>query len=166
MLTNNSAPLPLFVREAGRRYRPATVDEIRGASGALGYRAIIGASVRNPREMREAIAARFMGVDYEVFGVVLLDNRHRIIGIEEVFRGTIDGASVHPREIVKLVLDRSAASVVLFHNHPSGNPEPSNADEIITARLRDALALIDARVLDHVIAAAGQCVSFAERGLL
>jgi DNA repair protein RadC len=89
-----------------------------------------------------------------------------VICFEEVFRGTIDGASVHPREIVKLALARNAAAVILAHNHPSGVAEPSQADELITARLREALGLVDIRVLDHFVVGDVQCVSFAERGLL
>jgi DNA repair protein RadC len=166
MLTSNTTHVPLYVRETGRRYRPATTDEIKAASGAIGYRAIVGNTLSSPRVVREFLSERFAGLDYEVFGAILLDNRHRVLAVEEVFRGTLDGASVHPRDMVRLVLDRGAAAVVLFHNHPSGIAEPSQADEMITGRLRDALALIDVRVLDHVIVGAGTPVSFAERGLL
>ena len=95
-----------------------------------------------------------------------LDNRHRVISFAELFRGTIDGASVHPREVVKEALSRNAAAVILVHNHPSGLPEPSQADEFITRRLKDALALVDIRVLDHLVVGDGICESFAERGLL
>ena len=87
-----------------------------------------------------------------------------MIGFEELFSGTIDGASVHPREVVKRALARRAAALILVHNHPSGVAEPSHADELITARLRDALALVDIRVVDHVIVGDGVCVSLAERG--
>ena len=95
-----------------------------------------------------------------------LDTRHRLIAFEELFRGTIDGASVHPREVVKQALARNAAAVILAHNHPSGVAEPSHADELITARLREALALVDIRVLDHCIVGDNGCLSFCERGLL
>jgi DNA repair protein RadC len=83
-----------------------------------------------------------------------------------MFRGTVDGASVHPREVVKQALARNAAAVILVHNHPSGVAEPSHADELVTQRLRDALALVDVRVLDHIIVGDGGCLSFAERGLI
>jgi len=101
-----------------------------------------------------------------VFAIVFLDNRHRVIEYAPLFRGTIDGASVHPREVVKEALRRSAAAVILAHNHPSGVAEPSHADELITTRIRDALALIDVRVLDHFVITGEDIVSFAERGLL
>jgi DNA repair protein RadC len=96
----------------------------------------------------------------------LLDNRHRLIEYVELFRGTIDGASVHPREVVKEGLSRNAAAVIFAHCHPSGQTSPSHADELITRRLKEALALLDIRVLDHIIVAANQMVSMAEMGLL
>jgi DNA repair protein RadC len=103
---------------------------------------------------------------FEVFCCLFLDNRHRLIAFDELFRGTIDGASVHPREVVRQALQRNAAAVILAHNHPSGVAEPSQADELITHRLKDALALVDIRVLDHLIVGDSRCTSFAERGLL
>jgi DNA repair protein RadC len=125
-----------------------------------------GPPLANPRATREFLRAQLRDRDHEVFCCLFLDNRHRVIRFDEVFRGTIDGASVHPREVVKLALARNAAAVILAHNHPSGVAEPSQADEMITLRLRDALALVDIRVLDHVVVGDGACVSFAERGLL
>ena len=125
-----------------------------------------GPALANPRATREFLRARLRDRDHEVFCCLFLDNRHRVTCFEEVFRGTLDGASVHPREVVKLALARNAAAVILAHNHPSGVAEPSTADEMITARLRDALALVDIRVLDHIVVGDGSCVSFAERGLL
>lgn len=102
----------------------------------------------------------------EVFSCLFLDNRHRLIKFEEMFHGTIDGAKIYPREVVKAALRHNAAAVIFAHNHPSGLPEPSRADEIITKRLNDALALVDVRVLDHIIVGGRDTVSFAERGLL
>ncbi|HWJ05484.1 MAG TPA: DNA repair protein RadC [Steroidobacteraceae bacterium] len=125
-----------------------------------------GPPLANPRATREFLRARLRDRDHEVFCCLFLDNRHRVIAFDEVFRGTIDGASVHPRDVVKLALARNAAAVILAHNHPSGVAEPSQADEMITGRLRDALALVDIRVLDHIVVGDGACVSFAERGLL
>lgn len=125
-----------------------------------------GPPLANPRATREFLRARLRDRDHEVFCCLFLDNRHRVICFEEVFRGTIDGASVHPREVVKLALSRNAAAVILAHNHPSGVAEPSHADELITGRLRDALGLVDIRVLDHIVVGDGAEVSFAERGLL
>ena len=95
-----------------------------------------------------------------------LDKRHRLIQFEELFRGTIDGASVHPREIVKLALQKNAAAVIVVHNHPSGIAEPSGVDELITQRVKEALALVDIRLLDHIIVGEGVSVSLAERGLM
>ena len=125
-----------------------------------------GPALANPRATREFLRARLRDRDHEVFCCLFLDNRHRVICFEEVFRGTLDGASVHPRDVVKLALARNAAAVILAHNHPSGVAEPSQADELITARLRDALGLVDIRVLDHIVVGDAACVSFAERGLL
>jgi DNA repair protein RadC len=126
----------------------------------------VGPALANPRATRDFLRARLRDRDHEVFCCLFLDNRHRVISFDEVFRGTIDGASVHPRDVVKLALARNAAAVILAHNHPSGVAEPSQADELITSRLRDALALVDIRVLDHIVVGDGACVSFAERGLL
>jgi DNA repair protein RadC len=124
-----------------------------------------GPPLTSPRLAGEYLLAELRDRDHEVFCCLYLDNRHRLIGFEELFTGTIDGASVHPREVVKRALARRAAAVILAHNHPSGVAEPSRADEAITARLRDALALVDIRVVDHVIVGDGVCVSLAERGL-
>src|SRR5277367_2293865 len=96
----------------------------------------------------------------------LLDKRHRFIAAQDLFRGTLDGASVHPREVVIEALKHQASAVILAHNHPSGVAEPSQADELITRRLRDALSLVDIRVLDHIIVAGGATTSMAEKGLL
>jgi DNA repair protein RadC len=125
-----------------------------------------GPALANPRATREFLRARLRDLDHELFCCLFLDNRHRVISFDEVFRGTIDGASVHPRDVVKLALSRNAAAVILAHNHPSGIAEPSQADELITTRLREALALVDIRVLDHIVVGDGACVSFAERGML
>jgi DNA repair protein RadC len=124
-----------------------------------------GPPLTSPRVVRDYLVAQLRDRDHEVFCCLYLDNRHRLLGFEELFRGTIDGASVHPREVVKRALSRRAAAVILVHNHPSGVAEPSQADEVITARLRDALALVDIRVVDHLIVGDGICVSLAERGL-
>jgi DNA repair protein RadC len=98
--------------------------------------------------------------------VLLLDNRHRVIAYKELFRGTIDGASVHPREVVREAMHWNAAAVIFAHNHPSGVAEPSQADIRITQRLKDALALVEVRVLDHIVIGEGEGASLAERGLL
>lgn len=125
-----------------------------------------GASLSAPAATREYLTTLLAPQERELFMMLALDNRHRVIASEILFAGTIDGASVHPREVVKCALKHNAAAVIFSHNHPSGVAEPSQADELITRRLRDALALIDIRVLDHFIVSAGQTMSFAERGLL
>lgn len=125
-----------------------------------------GPGLTSPRTTREYLRMRLRDLPHEVFCCLYLDNRHRVIAFDELFRGTIDGATVHTREVVKQALARNAAAVILAHNHPSGVAEPSQADELITRRLRDALSLVDIRVLDHLVVGDADCVSFAERGLL
>lgn len=125
-----------------------------------------GPSLTSPRAARDFLIARLRDREHEVFCCLFLDSRHRLISFEELFRGTVDGASVHPLEVVKQALARNATAVILAHNHPSGVAEPSQADEIITTRLRDALALVDIRVLDHLVIGDGSCASLAERGIV
>jgi DNA repair protein RadC len=122
--------------------------------------------LKSPEMTRHFLMSRLRAYPYEVFACLFLDNRHRIITFEELFTGTIDGASVHPREVVRRCLFHNAAAVIFAHNHPSGVSEPSQADKHITRRLADALGLIDIRVLDHFVIGDGESVSFAERGLL
>lgn len=112
------------------------------------------------------LQARLRDLPYEVFAVLFLDTRHRLIQFEELFRGTIDGASVHPREVVSRALQLNAAALIISHNHPSGVAEPSRADQLITERLQAALALVDIRLLDHIVIGDGEAVSFAARGML
>jgi DNA repair protein RadC len=131
---------------------------------AIKHRA--GRSLASPEATRNYLRLRLADYRNEVFGSLFLDNRHRIIAVRELFQGTIDGASIHPRVVVQQALEANAAAMVFFHNHPSGVAEPSHADEAITRRLKDALALVDVRVLDHFVVSAGESVSFAERGLL
>ena len=120
----------------------------------------------SPEATRDYLKLRLAGVPYEVFAMLLLDNRHRVIQYRELFRGTIDGASVHPREVVREVMGCNAAAVIFAHNHPSGVAEPSQADLRITQRLKAALELIDVRVLDHFVIGEGAGTSFADRGLI
>jgi DNA repair protein RadC len=119
-----------------------------------------------PQVVKDFLKLKLAELPHEVFAALFLDNRHRLIRYEEMFRGTIDGASVHPREVVKAALQHNAAALILAHNHPSGVPEPSRADEALTRRLREALGLIDVRVLDHVIVGGTDTTSFAELGLI
>jgi DNA repair protein RadC len=119
----------------------------------------------SPEASKTYVKLQLVKYEHEVFACLFLDNRHRVIAFEELFRGTIDGASVYPREVVKTCLAHNAAAVIFAHNHPSGHAEPSSADLAITRRLIDALLLIDVRVLDHLVVG-NEVISFAERGLL
>jgi DNA repair protein RadC len=138
--------------ELGRRYLDA---EVKDATPLI-----------DPVASGRYLKSRLCGYPYEVFACLFLDKRHRVITFEELFRGTIDGASVHPREVVRRCLAHNAAGVILAHNHPSGIAEPSQEDRTITIRLRDALALIEVRVLDHIVIGDGPPISLSERGWL
>ena len=138
--------------EIGRRYLEARLRR--------------GDPLSSPGDTRRYLLARLRHRRAEVFACLFLDNRHRVIEFEEMFHGTIDGASVHPREVVRRALDRDAAAVIVAHNHPSGVAEPSRSDRALTRRLVDALALVDVRLLDHMVVGDGETVSFAERGWL
>lgn len=116
--------------------------------------------------VRSFLKAQLRHLRHEVFAALFLDSQHRLIRYEELFKGTIDGASVYPREVVRKVLDCNAAAVIFAHNHPSGAAEPSQADRHITRQLQQALALIEVRVLDHFVIGEGETASFAERGWL
>jgi DNA repair protein RadC len=124
-----------------------------------------GEQLNNPQSVKQYLSCQLARKKREVFAVLLMDTSHRLIEYHELFYGTIDGASVYPREVIQLVLEKNAAAVILAHNHPSGNAEPSVADKKITQRISEALALIDVRVLDHIVVGE-KVVSFAEMGLL
>ena len=126
----------------------------------------IGPALAAPEATRTFLLAQLRDRPYEVFCCLYLDNRHRLIAFEELFRGTIDRAGVHPREVLRQTLLHNAAAVIFAHNHPSGVLEPSQADELITRRLKEALGLVDIRVLDHFIIGDGLCFSFSEHGLI
>lgn len=123
-----------------------------------------GDALTSPDLTRRYLSSRLRDRDHEVFVCLFLDNQNRVIRYDEMFRGTIDGAAVYPREVVKRALSLGAAAVILAHNHPSGVAEPSRADRSITERLQQALGLVDIRVLDHLVVGDGEVVSFAERG--
>jgi len=125
-----------------------------------------GDVLTSPEATRAYLSNQLRGYSLEVFACLFLDNQHHILEFEELFRGTIDGASVYPREVVKKALDHNAAAVIFAHNHPSGIAEPSQADKLITEKLKQALGLMDIRVLDHFIIGDGIPYSFAEHGLL
>jgi DNA repair protein RadC len=156
-----------FVREAAGTYVPVSDRVVvETALKILAQTMAAGPLLGSPMAVKNFLRLRFADLQYEVFSLLYLDKRHRLIACEEMFRGTIDGASVHPREVVKSALRHNTAAVVFCHNHPSGIAEPSQADELITARLKAALELVDIRVLDHILVSAGGATSFAERGLL
>ena len=123
-------------------------------------------ALTSPDTTRAYLSAQLRGYEHEVFACLFLDNQHRIIKLEKLFRGTIDGASVYPREVAKQALQHNAAAVIFAHNHPSGIAEPSQADKLITHKLKQALELLDIRVLDHFIIGDGKPYSFAEHGLI
>jgi len=138
--------------ELGERYLYASLDR--------------GDGLLDPGTTRSFLKSKLRGYDREVFACLFLDNQHRVISYEELFFGTIDGASVHPREVLKRVLHHNAAAVIFAHNHPSGVAEPSQADRRITDRLKSALSLVDVRVLDHMIIGDAEVMSFAEAGFI
>ena len=156
----------LYVRE-GAEFREADNHDILTRANALiSQRYRTGSLVLSePCRTKEFLRLHLGGRDYEVFGLLHLNTRHRLIAAEDLFRGTLDGAAVYPREVVKSVLSHGSADVILYHNHPSGSPEPSQADEAIIRRLKAALSLIDVRILDHVIVAE-QIFSFSAAGIL
>ncbi len=125
-----------------------------------------GRALTSPKEVFGHLQALLAGYEHEVFALLMLDSQHRVITFEEVFRGTLDGASVYPREIVKIALAHNAAAMILVHNHPSGDPEPSQADRALTTKLQDALNLVGVRTLDHIVVGQEDCVSLAEQGYL
>jgi DNA repair protein RadC len=160
---------------------PAELQRIRGLGAARTARLLAalelasrhlaaglerGEALSDPGRAGHYFSARLRGHPHEVFAVLFLDTRHRTIAFEELFRGGIDGAEVHPREVVRRCLAHNAAAVILGHNHPSGVSEASAADRAITRRLSEALALVDVRVLDHFIVGDGPALSFAARGWL
>lgn len=138
--------------ELGRRYLAAPLDP-RPALAA-------------PLDAARYVSARLLDLPHEVFCCLFLDTRHRLIRYEELFRGTVDGATVYPREVVKRALQCNASAVIVGHNHPSGVAEPSEADRNITVKLAKALALVEIRLLDHLVVSRGGHVSLAERGLI
>lgn len=147
--------------------RNATDEEvIRAACACVAPRMRRGSALDSPKAAKDYLMLRLGELPHEVFCVIYLDNRNRVIECQELFRGTINGASVYPREVVREALQRNAAACLFAHNHPSGVAEPSQADELITHRLRDALSLVDIRVIDHLVVSSGDAVSMAERGLL
>ena len=133
---------------------------------ALGEEMSSGDALNSPRAVKEYLQLLLRSRQQEVFMVIFLDAQHRVVANEELFQGTLTQTSVYPREVVKRALFHNAAAVILAHNHPSGVAEPSQSDRMLTDALKQALALVDVRVLDHFIVAGSGCLSFAERGML
>jgi DNA repair protein RadC len=167
----------LTCSEAMSRYIGAPERRAAALSGLLAcaaelakrsaLKALVGQPViHSPQLLKEYLRKHFAGYEHEAFVVVFLNAQHRVIAVEEIFRGTLTQTSVYPREVVKRSLAQNAGAVVLAHNHPSGEPEPSRADEHLTQTLKSALALVDVRVIDHAIVAGDRSVSMAERGLM
>lgn len=152
--------------KSGRRYRLADKVEVLAAAAQYMVADVQGDCLSSPGPVRRLLQQTLGPRDSECFCALWLTTRNRLIALDELFQGTINAASVWPREVVKTALARNAAAVILAHCHPSGEPEPSPADEAITRRLQDALALIEVRVVDHCIATRNGVTSLAERGLL
>ena len=156
----------LYVKNGKGGYAPAPIEIVIAVADRSLARTIKSASLTSPEFTERFLRVHLGKRTNEVFSALFLDNRHRVIEVEDMFYGTIDGCSVHPREVVRRCLHHNAACVIFAHNHPSGVAEPSLADRAITKKLRDALSLIDVRVLDHFVVGDSECVSFANRGLL
>lgn len=171
-MTSKSSPTQVIPKNRFARVRMASLNDPEKQSLLELAFAVLhdlhqpGVELPSPNHTRDFLRMLLAERKAEVFGCLYLDNRHRVIETVELFQGTIDGASVYPRVVVQQALTVNAAAVMFFHNHPSGVAEPSNADQAITRRLKEALALIDIRVLDHFVVTAGESISFAERGLL
>jgi DNA repair protein RadC len=147
-----------------RRAELAAVLEV--ARRALAQQLRAAPVFDSPQKVKDFVALRLGGLAHEVFGVLFLDSQHRLIEMQELFRGTLAQTSVYPREVLRQALLVNAGAAILVHNHPSGIAEPSRADEVLTQSLVAALRVIEVRVLDHLVVGAGSVVSFAERGLL
>ncbi|KJH86809.1 DNA repair protein RadC [Pseudomonas fluorescens] len=125
-----------------------------------------GRALTEPKQVFSHLQTLLQYHEYEVFALLLLDSKHRVIAFREIFRGTLDAASVYPREVVKIALEHNAAAAILVHNHPSGDPEPSESDRILTTILKNALNMVGTRILDHVVVGREGSVSLAEMGYL
>lgn len=161
--------LPYVIDSEGRyrfKRKVTSEDIVHIATSILEAQFACGDIVNNPNETKRYLTFQIGQLEHECFCCLFLNTRHRILRFEQIFTGTIDGCSVYPREVVKRALQCNAAAVIFAHNHPSGVGEPSRADELLTKRLKEALALLDIRVLDHIVVAGTEAISFAERGLL
>lgn len=167
MSTEERGLANLYVRDGRRRYQPASADEIFAAARAVvDQRLRRGAPLQTPEVAQALFREKLGGCEREVFAVAFVDTRHRLIKYSELFSGSIDGAEVHPREVVRAALRLNAAAVIVGHNHPSGVAEPSAADRAVTIRLKQALALVDIRLVDHIIVGGHDTHSMAAHGLI
>ncbi|GAB1386010.1 DNA repair protein RadC [Melaminivora sp.] len=165
-LLNASAQDLARIKGLGPAKRAELVAVLELARRALAEQLQQRALLDSPQTVRHYLQLQLAARSHEVFAVMFLDSQHRLLALEEMFRGTLTQTSVYPREVVLRALHHHCAAVILAHNHPSGNAQPSRADEALTSTLKAALALIDVRVLDHVIVAPGVALSMAEQGLL
>lgn len=156
----------LFTKTTTGRYAPVTREDVARYCTAELTATMPGKTISSPADSAEYLQSALQMHPHEVFAVVFLDNRHRVIAFEILFQGTIDSTTVYPREVIRRAMHHNAAAIILTHNHPSGIPEPSDADKLITRRIRDAGELLDIRVLDHFVVGHGAVVSLASRGLL
>lgn len=157
----------LLVQEAPGTYRPAEPGEVLRAAQRFLASQVRGAQLMSsPAVVKDFLRVRLAALPHEVFAVVHLDAQNRVIDYAEMFRGTVTQTSVYPREVVREAMQRNSAAVLLVHNHPSGTTQPSRADEVLTQTIESALALVDVRVLDHLIVGGADILSMAERGLL
>lgn len=157
----------LLVQDDQGRYLPATAEQIlEEARRVIDLKTQRSEAFTSPELVKEYLITKLAGFEHEVFAALFLDAKHQLIQYVEMFRGSIDSASVYPREVVKEALHHNAAAVIFAHNHPSGNPEPSQADKTLTQRLKEALMLVEVRSLDHIVVGGRQTMSFAERGLI
>ena len=173
LLSQDKGSISLVLREASRPYDPRSQlpPSSLGAAVELVKRAYLEEATQRslltaPDLVREYLKLQLGHIGFEVFYCLMMDPRQHLIAPVEMFRGTLTQTAVYPREVVRLTLEHGAAAVILVHNHPSGHAEPSEADKVLTFRLKETLALIDVRVLDHIIVAGNATFSFAERGLI
>ena len=166
VFSRGSKVMKLMVQDLLGDYRTATAQEIlTAADHVINRRFRRGFSIVNVAESKDLFRQKLAARENEAFAVLFLDNKNRVIEYEEMFYGTIDSSSVHARVIVQRALALNAAAVIVAHNHPSGEPDPSRADETLTLRLKEALALVEVRLLDHIVVGE-RCISLAERGLM
>lgn len=157
----------LLVENSQGQYFPATMDQVfEAARDAMQRKFHRGTPFTSPSLVRDYLWVQMASYEHEVFVALYLDNQHRLIACVELFRGTIDQAAVYPREVVKEALRHNASAVIFSHNHPSGDLDPSEADKKLTHRLVETMRAVEIRVLDHILVAGSETVSFAERGLM